>query len=212
MAKRRVMRRGKKSRSKGSEVFDANKGTTLSLAPPPVQTIWRPLTPGTLVKGIVDAGVGITFELNNITAVSEITSMYSQYKIAEVEYVWELVTPFLNNIPYPRLAVAVDYTNGVAPASETEVLEYNTAKIYQFGPNNTKFTLKFAPRVAVAAFQSAVSTGYLVPDGTMWASCLNTGIDHYGLRVWISDYNTTTSTIPQIRVYGRYKLLLRGTD
>jgi hypothetical protein len=201
-------RRGRTGSSETSLV--ANAGAIRLYKQPPVQTIWRPLIPGSLSKGLVDAGNGILFELSNITNISEITNLYSLYRIDVIDYTWELTTPFLSGVAYPRLVVAVDYARASIPKTEKEVLEYANPQVKQFGPEATKFTLRFSPRVAMNAFQSGVSSGYVEPDKAVWISTGNTGVDHYGIKYWLGDYNTTTSSAATIRTYGRYKLSLKG--
>jgi len=171
----------------------------------------RSTIPGTLTKGVADGGYGVAFELNQLLTVGDITNLYDMYRIDKIIYTFELVTPFLSNLPYPKVTIAPDWNNATAPLSEAEVLEYRDAKVFQFGPDKTIAEYEFAPRVAVQAYNTAVTSGYFMPETGVFVDTTYTGVDHYGLRFWISDYNTTISSIPVLRTYGVYHLSLRGT-
>jgi len=177
---------------------------------PPVVRMRRAGIPGPLTKGALDQGYGVVFEFNSLINSGEIAATYDQYCIEWVEYVIELTTPFLAGIPYPKVVVATDYTDGGLPLSETQALELYNAVIYQFGPDNLKFSLKLKPKPGMAAFASSLSTGYSAPQGETWFDTANGGVDHYGLKMWVSDYNTSISTAPQLRTYSVYHLKLKA--
>jgi hypothetical protein len=206
--------RAKKTKSKrkgrggeGALLNNSNKVFHL----PPIHRLIRDGTPGTLAKGLVDVGYGITFQLSSCIAASDISNLYDHYRLDKVEYYVELVTPNLSNLAYPRIVMAADWNNAVAPVSEAEVLEYRNASVYQFGPNRTVAKYTIVPRVSAEAYNSAVSTGYWTPDKPVFVDTGSSFLLHYGLRMFVSDYNTTISAVPVLRTYSRFYLSVKGT-
>lgn len=211
--------RGRKVRSRrarrargGDDNFDlTTKSGVVVFTPPKTTTIRRATAPIVLTKGAVDAGFGQTFELAQLINFGELQSLYDQYCIDKVQYIIELATPFISNGVYPFVSVAPDYTDATTPISVTSVLELAQAKVFQFSPERTRFSLTLKPRPAMSAYASAVSTGYAIPDGDVWFATADSGVDHYGLKVWLSDYNTVISNITALRGFAVFHLKLRGS-
>jgi len=125
--------------------------------------------------------------------------------------VYELATPFISNGVYPYIAVAPDYTDSVAPISASQVLELANCKVYQFGPDRTRLSITLRPKPAMLAFQTSVISGYAVPSGDTWFNSDNSTVDHYGLKIWVNDYNTTINNITALRFFAVMDLKLRSS-
>ncbi len=206
-------RRRRGSRQKpGDDNFNlTSKGGDVVFTAPKVSTMRRATAPIVLAKGVADQGFGQSFELAQLINFAEIQSLYDQYCIDKVQYVIELATPFISNGVYPYVAVAPDYTDVTAPVSASGVLELAQAKVFQFSPDRTRFSITLKPRPALSAYASAVSTGYMIPSGDTWFASVDSGVDHYGLKIWIQDYNTTISNITALRGFAVFHLKLRGS-
>lgn len=208
----------KGKRSKGGRGRGNSGSDTVSLfnaskvfRVPPIVRLLRDSTPGALTKGVADTGYGLSFILTGLINATDITNLYDHYRIDKVEYYVELTTPHLTNIPYPRVAMCADWNNVVSPASESEVLEYRNATVHQFGPMAPVAKYTIVPRVAAESYVSAVSSGYWSPEGPVFVDTASSTVAHYGLRMYISDYNTGISAVPVLRTYARFHLSVKGT-
>jgi hypothetical protein len=206
------MRSRRSSRRYNDDTPLVPKGGDIVFTTPRATRITRSTSPGNLPKGVLDQGYGALFEVSALINNTDLTLLYDQYCIEWVEYVFELTTPFLAGIPYPRIVIAADYTDAGIPATENVVLQYGGVKVHQFTPDNTKLSVKLKPRPAMAAFASGVSTGYAIPSGDVWFDTANTSVDHYGLKFWVADYNSTISTAPNVRTFAIYHLKMRATN
>jgi len=178
---------------------------------PPTHTIRRSTTPVVLTKGVSDNGYGQQFEAAQVINWSEISALYDQYCIEKVQYVFELVTPFIQNAVYPYVAVAPDYTDITAPISAANVLELAQVKVFQFSPDKTKFQITLKPRPAMQAFAFGVTPGYSIPSGDTWFATADSTVDHYGLKIWVNDYNSTISNVTAIRAFAIFHFKVRST-
>lgn len=169
--------------------------------------------PGTLPKAALDTGYAVRFEVANVVDWTELSQLYDQYRLDRVVYTIELTTPFVTGVPYPRVVIAPDYTDdSSAPVNEQAVLALESCRMYQFSPTSTKFSIDIVPKPAIAAYQSAVSTGYMIPDKQPFFACSGSDlVDFYGLKFYVADYNTTISAVPQVRTYATYFLTMRGS-
>jgi hypothetical protein len=179
---------------------------------PPSRKFRRSCVPGNLALNALDTGYAVRFEASSIVDWTELSQLFDQYRIDKVEYSFELLTPFLSGLPYPRVAIAPDYTDDTsAPLNETTVLALQGAKLFQFGPDKQRFTVTLKPKIAVSSYQSAVSSGYVIPDKQHWIACSGGDlVDHYGLKFYVSNYNSTISTLPVIRTFATYWISMRG--
>lgn len=164
----------------------------------------------TLPKAIADFGYATTFSLSQVINVSDFVNLYEQYSLNRVEYIFELATPFLSGILYPRLAAAVDLNDSTVPLTESEVIERSNSRIFQFSPDNTVIGFSWKPALATAQFQG-VSTAYAQSSAKMWVDINSPAATYYGIKFFLSNYNTTISTLPIITVVARYHLSFKTT-
>lgn len=208
-----MRRRGsRKAKNRTETSFELSARTGEVVFRTPKTSIIRRVTPPTVLpKAVVDAGFGVSFEAFQVINWTEISNLYDQYCIDKVQYIIELATPFINNGVYPYAIVAPDYTDVTPPASAQAALELAQSKIYQFSPDRTRFVITIKPKPAMSAFQSAVSSGYAVPSGDTWFASDNNAVDHYGLKLWLADYNTTISAITALRAFAVFHLKVRSS-
>lgn len=176
----------------------------------PLTRIVRNTVPGILAKAAADTGYGLEFKFSSTISYLELVNLYDSYRIDKVEYIVELATPNLTNIVYPRVIMAPDWNNASVPASEQEVLEYRGARVFQFDPTHTVACYSMVPRVSNQVYNTIASSGYTT-TGPEWCDTAYPNIPHFGMRLFVSDYNTTVSTVPVLRAYSRYYLSLRST-
>jgi len=204
--------RSKRSRKTKNGDFDlTSQSGNVVFRTPTVTSIRRSTPPTVLAKGAVDQGYAVQFEASQVINWSELSALYDQYCIDKVQYVWELATPFISNGVYPYVAVAPDYTDATAPISASNVLELAQAKVFQFSPDKTRFAVTLKPKPAMQAFLSGVTSGYAIPSGDTWFASDNSTVDHYGIKVWLNDYNSTISAITALRAFAVFHLKLRSS-
>lgn len=191
-------RQGKRKRS----VLDV--ATTSSVVAPIVHSYTRMYKLGDIVAGPADGGSGRSFTLSSLPNSSEFTSLYNQYRITQIDLIYEFSTHILpSSKAYPRLTFCVDYNDASNPSAESELLQYETAEVFQFGQVKHTFKRSFKPRVALAAYQGTFS-GYTTAPESMWLNCDNTSIQYYGIKEWVSNYNTVLASGATLTVYARY--------
>lgn len=201
-----------RKRRKTEAGFDIASATTkVNFRTPSVSRIRRTTPPIVFPKTGFDTGSSTQFEAAQVINWSEIAALYDQYCIDKVQFVFELATPFISNGVYPYLVVAPDYTDVVAPSSVNAALELAQAKVFQFSPEKTSFTVTLKPRPAMSAFATGLTSGFAVPSGDVWFSTESSTVDHYGLKYWIADYNNTISTITALRGFAVFHFKVRST-
>jgi hypothetical protein len=163
-----------------------------------------------LVKSPSDIGYGIDFKLSNVIGVADFTTLFDHYRIDKVEYNIEITTPNLSGIPYPRVVFAADWNDSVAPLSESEVLEKRTARVFQFSPTDTVATFTVVPRVADTLYNTSLTSGYGL-SAPHWVDTGYPAVPHFGMKFWVADYNSVTSTLPVLRAYSRFYLSMRAS-
>lgn len=215
MVKKVNGKRGRGSRKTGRRadtVFELSSRTgEVVFRTPSTSLIRRPTPPTVLAKGVADSGFGVAFEAFQMINWTELSNLYDQYCIDKVQYIIELATPFIANGVYPFAVVAPDYTDVTAPASANAVMELAQSKIYQFSPERTRFVVTIKPKPAMAAFQSAVTSGYAIPSGDTWFASENSSVDHYGLKIWLADYNTTINATTALRAFAVFHVKVRSS-
>lgn len=176
--------------------------------PPPRDPIFRVtriLDNGVLQSSTVaDVFPTYNFALQYLTAYSEFTALFDQYRIEYVESTfWPTVTSidaqgaWINSF----LLTAVDYDDGNSYSNVNEGLQVATATIT---PLTKMVTRKFSPRCALAAY-SGTFTSYAQASVMQWIDCGSPGVQHYGLKVAVP----LTGAQQSWRVMHKYHLAFR---
>lgn len=212
MSKRSSTRGRRRSRRNGNAAtMSRDIAPARMIGQGPTYRTVRTVNVGAITAIATDSGVGRLFKLNSLPNVTEFTNLFDQYRIVMVEAEYVFSTHILSSqARYPRIAFAVDYSDAGNPTSESDVLQYQNAEAFQFGQVKHTFKRVFKPRAALAAYQGAF-TGYGTASPNQWFDTNNAGIEYYGTKEWINNYNTVLATGAVINVYHRYHLEFKNS-
>lgn len=167
----------------------------------------RTTVPAVVAKINVDGGRGLTFNVGALPGSTDLFNMFKFYRIDRVEVCYQLVTPMVGaTTACPNMWIALDHGSSATPISIDEVVAYSDVSHYQFGASNIEYkrTLKPSPLVA-----SSGQTGIMMTSDT-WINTTSLTIPHYGVKEWISNYNTVNTPNTFILYSVRYNITCRG--
>lgn len=155
-----------------------------------------------LSSTIANTFLGQVFQLNDLPNYANLTSVFDQYMIEEIEC-W--IVPN-GNTSAPASAQggmiysSIDYDDGNTPTTLGQVSDHQTTVSSDARAGHYH---KWRPQYAVAAF-SGTFTSYGAARG--WLDCASPGIEHYGLKV-----ACTTNQVPTAyNVLCRYTIAFRS--
>lgn len=176
------------------------------------------LTP-VMGSNITEVNLGIQFTLDEVTGVTEFTSLYDQFMILGVMVkIIPMTQPNLTTIsstatsgatgyPIPQIAYAVDYDDASNDSLLTLQQRSTTKEKSIIKP--VSFYVK-GPRPS----QTVFGTGYSIPKGPIWINCANSGTPHYGAKVvlWAQNYVAAPSqpTTFRFKIIKKYYIRFRG--
>lgn len=143
-----------------------------------------------LAAAAADKGWAWSFALSDTANYTELTSLFDQYRIRQVDMVFRLdrMTSSASQA-YPTIWILADYDSASAPGSLDEVAQ-RPYKSFQFGPTNTTVSFTLKPRLlADAGIGGSAAYSVLVPR-EQWIDAASATLTHYGAIAWISNYNT----------------------
>ena len=152
------------------------------------------------VSGTVPTLGSINFLMSQVQNFTEITTLFDQYRIAQVVVQFSPRTFNANDLP-PVFTV-IDYDDSNTPSALGELREYATLLI---NPGGTYFERVLNPKFTTAAY-SGTFTSYAVSGG--WVDSASPNVEWYGIKYGIPAGATTNSNYYQIDV--SYILNLRN--
>jgi hypothetical protein len=172
---------------------------------------------GGLVATAADGGFGFFFKLNDLPNHTDFTSLYDMYRIDLIEAIWEL-TPLVpaalvtktSNI-MPVILAWSDQDDATPPTTLAAVNNIARVERLELSEANPAIKRSFRPHVQLGAFGSGTNNaGAVQPAG--FIDCGLDAVNHYGVKFWIKNFNTTTvsNTGAGIQVSFRYHLTLRN--
>ncbi len=174
----------------------SSAGATINVANAGIMT----LSTGA-AAGVSYYGLAVAFELADLPAVSELTTLYDQYRIHHVE---------LEMVPFNTLSPTVgsaggngnlaclvhsvlDWDDATAPAASTSGIQalqqyrgYRLDNLYAPAQNRLKWSV--VPRPALAGYAGAF-TSY-VSTAPLWTDCNSANVQHYGIKFIFEVLNT----------------------
>lgn len=189
-------------------MFDSSSSSyAVSMVPSGIHRFQRTSRQADVAKAAADQGYQVVFLLNALPNAAEFTSLYDCYRIEEVDvtFILDLAT-VASTVSYPRIVYAPDWNDSTPPVVENDVLSYQQAKSYQFSDVNRELTVKIRPRVAQTVYLTAVTSGYGWTSNPLWLDTAYPGVPHFGLKFFISNFNTTSFGGTNLRYYTRYKV------
>jgi hypothetical protein len=159
-----------------------------------------------IAKPTSDGGGFAFIQLSSLNA-SDITSLFSEYRILSVTSTYQLVNAPNNNASFPRIHIAPRGFSNATPINRAEVLQYNGVKMHQFGPANISVKYTHIPYVWLDAVGPV--TGKQVVRSP-WLATDSDTVNHNFAVNWIDRYNSTTDPTHTLEVVLDVVLEARG--
>jgi len=152
--------------------------------------------------GTSDQGFAFSFQLSDTTGFSEITNLFDQYKITLVEVIWELIAVSANlsghTSVYPTVCAYPDFDDATAPTTLASVEQLQRMERLQFSSTRNQFKRSIVPRILSAAQVTGGTTNNAVSMVSPWLDCAWAAVNHYGVKFWIKNYNTSFDNTVQL--------------
>lgn len=154
---------------------------------------------------------GNYFQLADLPAYSEFTTLFDQYKIDKVE-VWfksqqrGITLQALAN--HGCIYFAVDYDDVTTPSSAAALQQYENCVVIE--PEEDMY-IEFKPHIAVSAFTSSgFGTGYSnLKD--QWIDIASPNVEHYGMKYLTNADNLGGSYHNYWHILAKYHISCRNT-
>lgn len=172
------------------------------------QTFIRTRQNGQLAVPAFDGGLAWSFKLSDVTDYTEFTTLYDAYVLDQVDILYVLE----NNNPgqYPVLMWAPDYDDAVIPTTDGVVSTHQNVKIHPFSENKRSVVLSVRPRALQNVYQAGVTSGYGWAPESQIIDMGNVNVEHFGIKTWMSHYNSTDTPGARIRTFVTYHLRFVG--
>lgn len=163
---------------------------------------------GQLSFAAVDGGLAWDFNLTDVPDYAEFTTLYDAYVIDKVDITYVLE----NNTPgqYPVLYYAPDYDDSAVPLSVNSVTTHQSVKMHAFSENARSITMSVKPRSLAAAYQPGITTAYAWAKPGTLIDMANTTVRFYGMKTWVSHFNSVDTPLARIRTILRYHMRFVG--
>lgn len=162
---------------------------------------------------VSDKGYGFSFQISDLPNVADLTSAYDFFSIDKVEVELHLMEMPRNNATMlgtgPLVILAPDYDDAIAPTAWNDLFEYGkNCNIVRFSSDKVVVKTTIKPRVSNTVYRTGVTSAYTMAQAGTLVDCANADTPHYGLKMWIGGYNTTSWTGGSIFMFVRYYLRL----
>lgn len=205
---RRVRRRMSRKRFPfGKPLFSrlARGSTVVSLS----RTIER-----AAMQSQTSAGTGFaySFQLSDLSNYAEFTGLFQEFRIVGIRF---KIIPQMNNNPAGATTagttapgsyfVVFDPDDATNPATEDTMLESEGCLIRPFYKPTTLFV---KPMANPAYYDTAITTGYGMKYAPWLSTSFGSGINHYGIKVWLQQ---SVTNMYNIKIYATYYMQFRRT-
>jgi hypothetical protein len=156
----------------------------------------------------IDSGLGWSFRLNDIPDFGDFTALYDAYTIDRVE-----ITYILHNVApgqFPTLFWAPDYDDDNTPLSVNSVTTHQNVRWHAFSENARSVTMSVDPRSLVSTYQAGVTSAYSWAKGGAIVDMANPAVPFYGIKTWLSNYNTVLTPGARIQSILTYHIRCIG--
>jgi len=150
-------------------------------------------------------GRGVDFQLVDVPAYTELSSLFDQYKITGVAYRFVISRdPMATNVTtklYPRLTWVHDYDDASAPSSFNEIAQYPNCKEHWFSETRQHTKWHFIkPAKSQVMYESATLSGYQ-PTWKGFVDMASNIMPHYGIKMWWDYLQTGVTLYMQCKYY-----------
>lgn len=168
-------------------------GTIVATASTPGKghTFVRSTTVQNLTKGAVDTGYNFTFTLSLLPSVTELSTLFDQYRVdwLELNFLWQNTTAA---VQFPTMYIAQDW-DGVAsaPTVYTTLFQYDGMKVIAFDATHRIFSMRIMrPAInlsTAAALNAKVTRG-------AWLDLADQTENFYGPVAFVGQFNSAVAS------------------
>lgn len=173
-----------------------------------ITTINNPAS-GTTTSG------AFVFKLQDLPNYTEFTALFDNYqmmcvvlKLTPVKN--QMNTNLLGTVEIPKIGIAYDYDDGNPPTTMDALRQYATYREYDM---TQPITLKIYPKVSIATYAGALTTGYLRPTPKLMKQfrfdCAYPNVEFFGIKFFIPDTAGTAGAFSYI-VDAKYYIKMTG--
>jgi hypothetical protein len=173
-----------------------------------VHRFMRSVSYGVIGQSAGDSGKGFNFQLTDLPGYSSFTGLYDYYMITLVEVIIEQVNLGNTNL-YPTLMIYPDYDDTTAPTL-SNALDNMQMERFQFGPNKMSFRRSLVPHVLIGTTTTSASNLVAVSKSKQWVDCANPTVAHFGVKMFITQYNSSYTATTQLAFSARYHFLCKN--
>lgn len=164
----------------------------------------------------VQFGGAMRFMLKSVIESSDLTQLFDRYKIKGVKLKFLYQSNLANSDSttgtnaLPIMSYSFDGDDDTNPTSYTDLArkQYTKQKILN---GNYFFSIYLKPRVTKEVYRTALTTGY-TSEKACWLDCNNDDIAHFGLKLWINNWNPGSTKFNQLSIQPTYYLALKDTQ
>jgi hypothetical protein len=162
-----------------------------------VYTFQKKFSPGTMItpSTTLDVFGAVQFDLNSTTDASSFQALFDAWRIKQVTVDFVPLTTGPYQSP---LYTVIDYDDASTPTTIASLLEYDTCAMIQGGTLQKR---TFAPRVALAAYNSTLFTNYAEASANQWNDVASPSTKYYGLKYGVPSLTGGTATPTYTLVY-----------
>lgn len=173
-----------------------------------VHSISRTYNVGSFVPAAADFGLGFLHTLGQLPSFAEFTTLFDAYKLdcVTLRFVWR---PGSASDGFPTLLWCFDPDDGIAPSTESEMMERQGTKYTSFSSSRTMVRHRYKPHASVALLTNGGVQRKGFGGGDVWCDMATTDVGYFGSKVWFAGFNTAITPSASILVYATYDLRLR---
>ena len=167
---------------------------------------------------LVDGAVSVVTSLDDLSNRAEYAALYDAFRINKVEYHYEPVgdvQPNADDLNAATTVVAapeflesvIDLDDANLPTTTGEMLEYES---YHYTRPSASHVIRYVPKVSYEVFDG-VTASFSEADKPIFIDCAQQTTPHYGHKLFIESFGTTSNVQNQWRVWGRMNITFKRT-
>lgn len=197
------------------EMFIVN--TSVANTPQVIDTTGSCLQLGSPVAnqwGTYDLPFSLQFMLSQVLNNSDIVTIADKYKIkaAYVRIFFNSgVTSVGSTYSMPQVYHIIDKDDST-PVPPAQIREKMGVKYKTFKNESSYIGIKCYPVPAMTVYNTALSSGYSIPNKSVWLDCNNSSVPHYGVKGVLTNVNLPTTSTAQVGFKFDISLELEAKD
>lgn len=161
------------------------------------------------VPQLYSLGAAWQFALTDVTAYSEFTALFDQYRIDQVDFevsnLHNSSDATTNVSVMPTLMYAPDYDDASVPSTAGELLTRQRTQSWTFRGNGVPLKFSVKPRYLNNVYRDSLTSAYNVA-APGYLDVDSNNVPYYGVKMWLQNCYITSPGGPKGEVHLRFKL------